>query len=38
MMLYIKSNVEDTPTPDAIAKELLGVSVHIGWPHLIEAL
>ncbi|KAK5646017.1 hypothetical protein RI129_004481 [Pyrocoelia pectoralis] len=31
-------NDNELPPPDAVAKELLGTSVHVGWPHLIEAL
>ncbi|KAF5282795.1 hypothetical protein FQR65_LT02792 [Abscondita terminalis] len=29
---------ENQPTPDSLAKEILGKTIYVGWPHLIEAL
>ncbi|KAB0798453.1 hypothetical protein PPYR_09446 [Photinus pyralis] len=38
MILQITQPDDELPQPDAFAKDLLGTSVHVGWPHLVEAL
>lgn len=38
MILRIIDKEDDQEELDEKAKKLLGKTVHVGWPHLVEAL
>lgn len=39
MIIVVSANEDelDAPPTDVLAKQLIGKTVHVGWPHLIEA-